>query len=71
MSRYSLETHFCIYNDLKGTYLQIGMDGESGCCKIAWTNDRGHREFETFLADDEIPLVIQALQGYLATRAKP
>ena len=70
MSTYSLETHFRIYNDQKGTYLQIGMDGEFGCCKIAWS-DGAETQFETFLADDEVELLIKALQGYLGTRPKP
>ena len=68
MSGYTLETHFRIYNDQKGTYLQIGLDAETDCCKIAWS-DRAETQFETFLADDEVELLVKALQGYLASRS--
>ena len=70
MSRYSLETYFRIYNDQKGTYLQIGLDAETDCCKIVWS-EGVETQFETFLADDEVELLVKALQGYLGTRAKP
>lgn len=65
MSVYTLETHFRIYDNHGGEYIEVGPDEEMDCCKIKWARQ------EIFLTDEQIELLIKALQGYLGTRAKP
>ena len=70
MSKFTLETHFRVYDESDGSHIHVGLDGETDCCLIAWI-DGAKTQFEAFLADDQVELLIKALEGYLATRPKP
>jgi len=65
MSKYSLETHFRIYDNDEGEYIEVAPDGEADCCRISWEGQ------EMFLSDEQVELLIKALHGYLDTRPKP
>lgn len=70
MTDYTLETHFRIYDNQEGSYIYVGLDGEFDCCKIAW-HDGTKTVFEELLADDQVKLLIKALQSYLETKPRP
>lgn len=70
MSQFTLETYFRVYDESDGSNIEVGLDGETDCCLIKWKeDDRTHGEL--FLADEQVELLIKALEGYLATRPKP
>lgn len=70
MSKFTLETHFRVYDESDGSHIEVGLDGETDCCLLKW-KEGSRTHWESFLADDQVELLIKALQGYLATRPKP
>lgn len=70
MTDYTLETEFRIYDNQEGSYIYVSPDSEFDSCKIAW-HDGAKIVFEEFLHDDQVKLLIKALQSYLEMRPEP